>query len=336
MTGAYRPGPRNLLTDVDGLKVGGAEDPRIKTGVSVVTADAPFTAGVAVMGGAPGTRDIELLAPDKAVQGVDALVLSGGSAFGLDAASGVMAGLKAAGRGHLAAGALVPIAPTAIIFDLANGGEKDWVETPYPALGREALAAAGAEFALGTAGAGTGATIAGLKGGLGSASLVLPSGATVGALVAVNALGGAVVPGSRRFWAAPYEIDGEFGGLGPADAAPEMAALFQTKVGAPAAGLNTTIAVVATDAALDKAGATRMAWAAHDGIGRAVVPAHTPFDGDLVFAASTGVRPLTGDPLETLAIGHAAAICLARAIARAVYKATPAAGDRLPCWRAEA
>lgn len=333
MTRAYRPGPRNLLTDVEGLKVGGAEDRRVKTGVSVVTADAPFTAGVAVMGGAPGTRDVELLAPDKTVQGVDALVLSGGSAFGLDAASGVMAGLKAAGRGFLAAGVRVPITPTAIIFDLANGGDKDWAESPYPALGRAALAAAGADFAIGTAGAGVGATIAGMKGGLGSTSLVLPSGATVGALVAVNALGGAVVPGGRRFWAAPYEIGAEFGGLGLAGAAPETAALFETKAGAPAAGLNTTIAVVATDAALDKAGATRMAWAAHDGVGRALVPAHTPYDGDLVFAASTGARPLTGDPLETLAIGHAAAICLARAIARAVYEATPAPGDGVPCWR---
>lgn len=330
---AWRPGPRNLITDVEGVLVGAAEDLFVKTGVSVVTASAPFTAGVAVMGGAPGTRDIELLAPDKSVQAVDALVLSGGSAFGLDAASGVMAGLRAAGRGHLAGGVRVPITPTAIIFDLANGGAKDWGENPYPALGRAAFESAGAEFTLGTAGAGTGATTAGLRGGLGSASLVLPSGATVGALVAVNALGSAVIPGGRRFWAAPFEIGDEFGGLGPAPAAPDLEATFATKAGAPAAGLNTTIAVVATDAALDKAGATRMAWAAHDGIGRALVPAHTPFDGDLVFAASTGARSLGPDPLAALALGHAAAICLTRAIARAVYEATPLAGDRSPCWR---
>ncbi|MEX2517986.1 MAG: P1 family peptidase [Paracoccaceae bacterium] len=329
---AYRPGPRNLITDVEGLLVGGAEDLSIKTGVSVVTASAPFTAGVAVMGGAPGTRDTELLAPDKFVQAVDALVLSGGSAFGLDAASGVMAALRAAGRGHMAGGVRVPITPAAIIFDLANGGAKDWGENPYPALGQAAFENASADFALGTAGAGTGATTSGLRGGLGSASLVLPSGATVGALVSVNARGGAVVPGGRRFWAGAFEIGGEFGGLGPAPAAPDIAATFATKAGAPAAGLNTTIAVVATDVALDKAGATRMAWAAHDGVARALVPAHTPFDGDLVFAASTGARPLGPDPLEALALGHAAAICLARAIARAVYEATPLPGDRFPCW----
>ncbi|MFV0473954.1 MAG: P1 family peptidase [Pikeienuella sp.] len=333
MSGAYRPGPRNLLTDVPGFRVGNAEDLRIKTGVTVVTAEQPFTAGVAVMGGAPGTRDTELLAPDKAVQAVDALVLSGGSAFGLDAASGVMAGLRAAGRGHLAGGVRVPIAPSAIIFDLNNGGDKGWDDSPYPALGRAALDAAGAEFALGTAGAGAGATTAGLRGGLGSASLTLPSGAMVGALVAVNALGSAVIPGSRHFWASPFEIDAEFGGLGPAPA-PAPDATFATKAGGRRPGANTTIAVVATDIALDKAGATRMAWAAHDGLGRALVPAHTPFDGDLIFAASSGARAPAGDPLEPLALGHAAAICLARAIARAVYLAAPLPGDPVPCWGA--
>ncbi len=329
---AFRPGPRNLITDVEGVAVGSAEDLRVKTGVTVVTGDAPFAAGVAVMGGAPGTRETDLLAPDKLVPAVDALVLSGGSAFGLAAADGVMEGLRAAGRGHPAGGALVPIVPTAILFDLANGGAKDWAESPYPALGRVALEAAGAEFALGTAGAGTGATTGGHRGGLGSASLRLPSGATVGALVAVNALGSAVVPGTRHFWAAPFEICGEFGGLGPTPAPPDPAATFRTKADL-AIGRATTIAVVATDAALDKAGATRLAWAAHDGMGRAIVPAHTPFDGDLVFAAATGRRPAPTGPLEAIALGHAAALCLARAIARAIYEATPLPGDPYPAWR---
>lgn len=329
---AFRPGPRNLLTDVAGLRVGGAEDFRVKTGVTVVTGDAPFVAGVAVMGGAPGTRETDLLAPDRIVQAVDALVLAGGSAFGLAAADGAMEGLRAAGRGHPAGGTRVPIVPAAILFDLANGGAKDWGENPYPALGRAAFEAAGLDFALGTAGAGTGATTGGLRGGLGSASLVLPSGATVGALVAVNALGSATVPGTRRFWAAPWEIGAEFGGLGPAPAPPDPAATFRTKTDL-AAGRATTIAVVATDAALDKAGATRMAWAAQDGIARALSPAHTPFDGDLVFAAATGRRPAPEGPGALLALGHAAALCLARAIARAVFEATPLPGDPFPAWR---
>jgi L-aminopeptidase/D-esterase-like protein len=148
------PGARNLVTDVPGILVGNAADAVVKTGVTVLTAARPFVAAVHVMGGAPGTRETDLLAPENTVEAVDALVLSGGSAFGLDAASGVMAGLRAAGRGFPAAGHLVPIVPGAILFDLANGGDKGWVESPYPALGRAALAAAGEDFALGTAGAG--------------------------------------------------------------------------------------------------------------------------------------------------------------------------------------
>ena len=329
---AMKTGPRNLITDVTGLRVGNADDAGVKTGVSVVTADAPFTAGVAVIGGAPGTRETDLLAPDKMVQAVDALVLSGGSAFGLAAGDGVMAAMAALGRGHLVGPARVPIVPSAILFDLLNGGDKDWgAEAPYRRIGAEAVNAAAEDFALGTTGAGAGATTAGLKGGLGSASLVLPSGATVGALVAVNAVGSAVVPGGRHFWAAPWEMDGEFGGLGPAPAPPDLASTFHSKA-SPAPGRNTTIAVVATDAALTQAQATRMAWAAHDGMARALSPAHTLADGDLVFAASTGARPAPADIAEQIAIGHAAAICLSRAIARGVYEATPAAGDPFPCW----
>ena len=163
-------GPRNLITDVAGLRVGNAGDARLRSGVTVLTADAPFTAGVHVMGGAPGTRETDLLAPDRAVQQVDALVLSGGSAFGLDAASGVAEGLREAGRGFAVGAARVPIVPAAILFDLLNGGAQDWTENPYKALGRTALANASEDFAIGTEGAGTGATTATLKGGLGSAS----------------------------------------------------------------------------------------------------------------------------------------------------------------------
>ncbi|WP_316015078.1 P1 family peptidase [Roseobacter sp. HKCCA0434] len=322
-----RPGPLNLITDIDGLRVGNAGDARLKSGTTVLVGDAPFTCGVHVMGGAPGTRETDLLAPDKSVAAVDALVLSGGSAFGLDAGAGVMDALHRDGRGFAVGPARVPIVPAAILFDLVNGGEKDWSQTPYRALGETAYRAASERFALGSVGAGTGAIAGRLKGGLGSASLVLPSGHVVGALVAVNSLGNTTSDG-RRFWAAPYEIGAEFGGLG-AGMPPTLADTFRTKAEVFARG-NTTIAIVATDAMLDKAGCTRMAVAAHDGMARAIVPSHTPMDGDLVFAAATGAR----EGADPLTLGHAAAICLARAIARGVYAASPAEGDLVPCWSA--
>ncbi len=322
-----KPGKRNLITDVPGILVGQAEDAAVRTGVSVVVGEAPFTAGVHVMGGAPGTRETDLLAPDKLVEEVDALVLSGGSAFGLDAASGVADGLREEGRGFAVGDQRVPIVPGAILFDLLNGGDKGWAENPYKRLGRAALAARGAAFELGSYGAGTGAVTADFKGGIGSASVVLPSGVTVGALVAVNALGSAVAGEGPAFWAAPFEIGGEFGGLGVARDFGEVQTP-PTKLGRHAA---TTIGVVATDAALSQAQCTRMAIAAHDGYARALVPSHTPMDGDLIFAAATG-RGAAPDLAGQLALGHAAATCVARAIARAVYAARPAAGDPVPCW----
>jgi D-aminopeptidase len=287
------------------------------------------------MGGAPGTRETDLLAPDRTVQQVDALVLSGGSAFGLDAASGVADALHAAGRGYAVGNVRVPIVPGAILFDLLNGGDKDWADNPYSRLGADALASAGTQFDLGSVGAGTGALTATLKGGLGSASYILPSGQTVGALVAVNALGSATVAGGPYFWAAPFEIGDEFGGLGPAQDYGEVH-LPRTKLGATiGTAANTTIAIVATDAALDQSQCTRMATAAHDGMARALLPSHTPMDGDLIFAASTGARTLDDPFAETLLLGHAAATAMARAIARAIYAAKPAPGDVLPCWQAQ-
>lgn len=327
---AYRTGPRNLITDVAGLAVGNADDPAARSGATVLVGERPFTAGVHVMGGAPGTRETDLLAPDRLVQEVDALVLAGGSAFGLDAASGVADALRARGRGFEVGGLRVPIVPAAILFDLLNGGDKDWAENPYRRLGAAALSAAGRDFALGTAGAGAGATTADLKGGLGSASLRLSSGHIVGALVAVNALGSAIVGDGPQFWAAPFEIGGEFGGLGPPPAFPPPA----PPVTRFRPGGNTTIGIVATDAALSQAQCTRMAIAAHDGIARALVPAHTPLDGDLIFAAATGRKPLTDAIADTLELGHAAAICLARAVARGVYEAVSVPGDAHPGWRA--
>lgn len=327
--GLWQPGPRNLLTDVAGLSVGNAHDPRLKSGVTVILCDVPTVAAVHVAGGAPGTRETDLLAPENTVRAVDALVLSGGSAFGLDAASGVQAFLRAKGRGFAVGPHRVPIVPAAILFDL---GEESWDSyPPYRELGFAACESAGRDFALGSEGAGTGATTARLKGGLGSASAILPNGVTVSALVAVNALGSPTIGGSRHFWAAPFEIGAEFGGLGtpapwPADAADPI-----TKLG-PAPGGNTTIAVIATDAVLDKAGAKRLAIAAHDGFARALWPAHTDFDGDLVFALATGSSGLTPSGADAVLLGAAASAVMARAIARGVFAAGPAEGNPKPAW----
>ncbi len=325
-----KPGARNLITDVAGLKVGNAQNEALKSGATVLLGDAPFTAAVHVMGGAPGTRETDLLAPDKMVQQVDALVLSGGSAFGLDAASGVADGLARAGRGFQVGPARIPIVPGAILFDLLNGGDKNWPDNPYKALGLAALENISEDFALGTIGAGTGATTMNLKGGLGSASLVLDSGLTVGALVAANPLGAVVQGHTRNFWAAPYEVASEFGGFGPTM---DFDALSEPNPFAgPLEGANTTIAIIATDADLAQAQATRMATAAHDGMARAIYPSHTPYDGDLIFTAATGEKPLADPMVDPLQLGHAAAICLARAIARAVFEATATANDTLPSW----
>lgn len=323
-----RPGPKNLITDVPGLRVGNAYDPQLRSGTTVLTADRPFIAAVHVMGGSPGTRETDLLAPDRMVQEVDAIFLSGGSAFGLDAGQGVMQGLRAQGRGHAVGPVRVPIVPGAIVFDLLNGGDKGWAESPYPTLGRAAFDTAAPDFALGTAGAGFGAMTGNLKGGLGSASCILPSGLTVGALVVVNALGQATMGDTPHFWAAPWEEGREFGGFGPAPMVPQDAPLPRKRLGEA-----TTIAIVATDAALTKAQAQRMAVAAHDGMARALVPSHTPLDGDLVFSVATGAQPLQDPVTDSFQLGHAAATCLARAIGRAVYLARSEAGDLQPGWQ---
>ncbi len=321
------PGPRNLITDVDGIRVGNAEDARVVTGVTVVVPETPCPAGVDVAGGAPGTRDTDALDPSCHVRRVDAIVLSGGSAFGLGAADGVMDWLAARGRGFAVANRVVPIVPSAILFDLNSGGDKDWGATnPYRRLGAEAIAAADADgrsFALGNAGCGTGASAGRLKGGLGSASAVTEDGIQVGAIVGVNAFGSTVMPGSPCFWAWYLEQAGELGGqplpTGPIGLEPESK--YPLTYGA-----NTTIAVVATNAGLDKADCRRVALMAQDGMARAIRPVHTPFDGDTVFCLATGRRPLSGDRAGLYRVGALAADCLARAIARGVYHAEPAGG----------
>jgi L-aminopeptidase/D-esterase-like protein len=323
--------PRNLITDVPGVLVGHAEDRLIASGATAIVFEAPAVASADVRGGGPGTRDIELLDPAMTVEAIDAIALSGGSAFGLDAASGVQAWLAEQGRGFAVGAARVPIVPGAIVFDLLNGGDKSWGRyAPYRELGYEAARGAGRDFALGSAGAGLGATTANLKGGIGSASAAC-GGCTVGALVVVNAVGSVVVGDGPWFWAAPFERDAEFGGRGFPSPFPARALDPVTKLGPLAA---TTIALVATDAKLTKAQAKRLAVMAQDGLARAIYPVHTPLDGDTVFAASTGRVSLPDPLLAFTALGTAAANCLARAVARGVYEATalPHAGAQ-PAWR---
>jgi L-aminopeptidase/D-esterase-like protein len=328
-----RPGPRNLITDVAGLRVGNASDERLKSGVTVIVCDEPATAGVQVLGGAPGTRETDLLEPHNLVETVNAITLSGGSAFGLDAASGVQAALRENGVGFEVGGFRVPIVPAAILFDLRNGGDKDWGRyPPYRELGYNAVQTAATDFQIGTAGAGTGALAAGLKGGLGSASIMLSSGLTIGAIAAVNPIGSVTLGRSRHFWAAPFEIHGEFGGLGYPSPIPQDSRDVLLKFKDRAVGGNTTIAVVATDAVLTKAAAKRLAMAAHDGFSRAIWPTHTPMDGDLVFALATGKSgiALSGD--DAIDLYAAAGATMARAIARGVHAATAAQGDLMPVW----
>jgi len=313
-----RPGPRNTITDVDGLKVGQADDASAWSGVTVVLPDARAVAGVDVRGGAPGTRETEVLAPSNLVDRIDAVVLSGGSAFGLDAASGVMDWLVERGQGFRVGAAVVPIVPAAILFDLLNGGDKSWREPPYRRLGTEACRNAALEVRLGNAGAGYGAKAGTLKGGLGSASLISDDGIQVGALVAANPAGSVVMPGQSAFWAWPLERAGEFGG-----AMPRRALSDEELIVGPTSPLaaNTTIGVVATNVAIDKAMAQRLAIMAHDGLARAIRPVHTPFDGDVLFAMSTGTDSRPATPQTLTRVGSIMADCVARAIARGVYHA---------------
>jgi L-aminopeptidase/D-esterase-like protein len=315
----------NLITDVPGLIVGQADDPQLASGVTAVIFDRPAVASIAIVGGAPGVRDCALLEPGMTVEAVDALVLSGGSAFGLDAMGGVQAHLRAIGRGFPVGDLRVPIVPGAILFDLANGGDKHWPkQPPYWELGWQAARNASDRFALGTAGAGFGATTANLKGGLGSASARSSSGFWIGAIVAVNAVGQATIGESPYFWAAPFEQASEFGGLGWPVSWPAEHLSLRLKgdhVGAPALE-NTTIAIVATDAVLTKDEAKRMAMQSQGALALALRPTHAAHDGDVVFAAATGhSRRRPADLRELTEIGLSATDCLSRAIARGVFLA---------------
>ena len=323
---------RNLITDVEGVRVGHAGDDKLGSGSTVVLFDWPVAASIDVRGGGPGTRESALLDPAQTVEGIDAIVLSGGSAYGLDAASGAQSYLREIGRGFRVREALVPIVPGAILFDLLSGGDKNWGRyPPYRELGYDAAKNAGGDCALGSVGAGLGATTVNLKGGIGSASAQTRDGLTVGAIVAVNAAGSATVGNGPHFWAAPFERDNEFGGRGLPASFDADALAFRSK-GAP--GENTTLAVVATDARLSKAQAKRLAVMAHVGMARAIYPVHTPLDGDVVFSAATGTKELRDPAFSLSELGMLAANVLARAIARGVYEATALPfPDGVPSWK---
>src|SRR5580704_16805084 len=326
---------KNLLTDIPGVRVGHADDAKIASGVTDVIFDEPAVAAVDVRGGGPGTRDVDPLDLANTVDHIHAITFSGGSALGLDAAGGVQAWLAEQGRGFRVRDAVIPIVPGAICFDLLNGGDKAWGRfPPYRDLAYAAAVAAGTDFALGSVGAGLGATVANLKGGLGSASAATPDGVRVAALAVVNAVGTVTVGDGPWFWAAPFEMSGEIGGRGwPPSFTPQMLAM-RIKGGAAATAVeNTTLAVVVTDALLTKPQAKRLAMIAQTGFARAIYPVHAPLDGDVLFAAATGEKPV--DPLAGLTeLGMVAANVVARAIARGVFAATalPFPGA-LPAWQ---
>lgn len=329
------PSLKNLLTDIAGVRVGHAHDAGLASGTTAVVFDQPAVAAIDVRGGGPGTREDALLDPASTVERVDAIALSGGSAFGIEAGGGVQAWLAEQGRGFRVREALIPIVPGAILFDLLNGGDKAWGRfAPYRDLGYAAAVSAGTEFALGSVGAGCGATTATFKGGLGSASAVTSSGITVAALIAVNAVGSATVGDGPWFWAAPFEVDGEFGGRGLPDAFTDDMLRMRIKGGLAATEReNTTIGVVVTDAVLTKPQAKRLAMVAHTGFARAIYPVHAPIDGDVLFAAATCAKPI--DPVVGLTeLGMVAANVVARAIARGIYSATalPFPGAQ-PAWK---
>ena len=330
---------KNLLTDIAGVRVGHADDARLASGVTAVLFDKPAVAAIDVRGGGPGTREGALLDLANSVERIDAVAMAGGSAFGLEAGGGVQAWLAGQGRGFAVRGAIIPIVPGAIIFDLLNGGDKGWGRfAPYRDLGYTAAAAAARNtdknFALGSVGAGLGATTANFKGGLGSASAATPSGVQVAALAVVNAVGTVTVGDGPWFWAAPFELDGEYGDRGlPPSFDPDMLKMRSKGAAAATPVENTTLVVVVTDAVLTRPQAKRLAMIAQTGFARAIYPVHAPLDGDIVFAAATGEKPI--DPLFGLTeLGMVAANVVARAIARGVYEATALPfPDALPAWK---
>lgn len=329
----FKPGPQNLITDVEGISVGHANDQKVRTGTTVLLCPNSVTGGVDVRGGGPGLRDVEVLSPENLVGRADAVVLSGGSVFGLAAGDGIAKAMsmKDIGLKFTPDMPAVPIVVGAILFDLVNGGDKDWkMDTPYHDLGIEALSAAeennGGSFPLGNEGAGLGARAGNKEGGIGSTSLDLGGGLMVGALVAVNSVGSVYMPDGKTFWAQPFAIGDEIGGQ---KANPDHEPVTQpmpdnSKMGGSRPGTNTTIGIIATSAKLTSAECKRIAMMAHDGFARAIRPVHTLSDGDTIFCISGGTKEISNGPdrsRKLSEIGAAAADVMARAIARGVYEA---------------
>ena len=323
------PGPLNAITDVPGVKVGHYEDTTILSGTTVVLVEQGAVGGVDVRGSAPGTRETDLLAPTNLVEKVQAVMLSGGSAYGLAAADGVMRFLEEKGLGHpIGEGRVVPIVPAAILFDLGRGG--DWRKRPTADFGyRAAQDAKSGPVEQGNSGAGTGAYAGAVKGGLGTASLQLEGGVIVGALVAVNPAGNVFDPQTGELYGRSLGIGKEFGNLRAAPQSP-VGAQPNTYVLRAQVGQNTTIGVIATNAKLTKAQAQKIAQMAHDGLARAIRPVHTMFDGDTVFALGTGAVEVK-DTGQLSAIGAAAADVMGRAIVHAVLSAKTVGSQQSYC-----
>tara|TARA_B100001057_G_scaffold462501_1_gene515532 strand:+ start:172 stop:1179 length:1008 start_codon:yes stop_codon:yes gene_type:complete len=326
----FAKGKKNLITDIDNVLVGNSEDELSKTGVTIIYFKKPSVAGYHVMGGAPGTRETDLLDSDKMIQKIDCIVFSGGSVFGLEAASGVCNELRKEKRGFQVDEFNIPIVPSAILFDLHNGGKKDFYKNFYYDLGIKALKNISTNFQLGNYGAGKGSLTENLKGGLGSASLNV-NNFNIGALCIVNSFGSVTIDNKKNFWASPFEIDNEFGNLGFPKKIIKNNFFFKKK--------NlfnkreaTTLVVVATDAKLTKSEATRISVIAHDGISRSIFPSHTQFDGDIIFTVSTGKKEIKDPNNDLMILGNAAAICISRSIARAVYNAKPEKNDKKKSW----
>ncbi len=317
-------GPSNSITDIDGFLVGNAHDEKLKSGVTVLTRSTSFRASVSILGGAPGTKETDLLSPDKIVDNIDGIVLSGGSAFGLDASSGVMDCLKNQNRGFDTGSIKVPIVPSAILFDLKNGGFKDWKINPYRDLGKNAFLNVSETVEIGSVGAGCGATTSVVKGGLGTASFFYGDRVKVGAIVAVNSVGSPCFPRTNILYSDFYGANKEH-----LEKPPTISLINSTKL---LNGEATTLGIICTNLNFNKSDLNRIATAAHSGIARAIEPSHTPFDGDIIFSATSGTQPIDSKDKDLMLVCQLSALCITQAVGSAVKAARKKRGDKLACW----
>ena len=316
-------GPSDSITDIDGFLVGNAHDDKLKSGVTVLTRSNSFRASVSILGGAPGTKETDLLSPDKIVDKIDGIVLSGGSAFGLDASSGVMDCLKNRNRGFDTGSIKVPIVPSAILFDLKNGGFKDWKTNPYRNLGQNAFLNISHFFEIGSVGAGCGATTSVFKGGLGTNSIFYGDRIKVGAIVAVNSVGSPCFPGTNILYSDFY------GAKEHLEKPPTSSLINSTKI---LKGEATTLGIVCTNLNFNKNDLSRIATSAHSGIARAIEPSHTPFDGDIIFSATSGTQPIDSKDNDLMLVCQLSALCITKAVGSAIKAAREKRGDKLACW----